>query len=207
MLSVLVVLFLLLGNEWWWRKQKAHGEINRKFVHITVGSFVAFWPFFMTWNQIRLLSLAFLVAVAVSKYLHIFKAIHSVQRPTWGEIFFAISVGAVSFITHDKWIYMAALLQMALADGLAAIVGVQYGKKQRYLVFGQVKSIVGTATFILVSVYILVAYTYLSGTPLSLAVMAGLGLVAGIIENFGVFGLDNLLVPLLVAFVLVRITH
>ncbi len=202
MLTVLIVLALLLSNEVWWRKLRAHSEINRKFIHITVGSFVAFWPFFLSWNQIRLLSLAFLVGVVISKYLHIFKAIHSVQRPTWGEIFFALAVGGVTFITQDKWIYMAALLQMALADGLAAIVGVQYGRKQRYLVFGQVKSIVGTATFVLVSVYILLSFTYASATPLGIAEIVGLAVAAGVIENFGVFGLDNLLVPVLIASVL-----
>jgi len=206
-LTLLVVFILLVCNEMWWRSQLSHTEINRKFIHITVGTFVAFWPFFLSWQQIRWMSLAFLVVVALSKYLHIFKAIHSVQRPTWGEIFFAVAVGAVTFITQNKWIFAAAVLQMALADGLAAIIGVQYGRKQRYLVFGQAKSVVGTATFILVSVYILVAFTYVSGTPLAYGTILGLSVAAGAIENFGVFGLDNLFVPVLIAYVLQQIAH
>ena len=206
-LTLLVVFVLLVCNEWWWRSQRSHTEINRKFIHITVGTFVAFWPLFLSWQQIRWLSLAFLIVVALSKYLHIFKAIHSVQRPTWGEIFFAVAVGAVTFITHDKWIFAAAVLQMALADGLAAIIGVQYGRKQSYLIFGQAKSVIGTATFIFVSVYILFAFMYISDTPLPYATIFGLAAAAGVIENFGVFGLDNLLVPVLIAFVLQQISH
>jgi len=146
--------------------------------------------------------LAFLIVVALSKYLHIFRAIHSVQRPTWGEIYFAIAVGAVTLITQNKWIYMAALLQMSLADGLAAIIGVRYGMKRHYLIFGQVKSLVGTATFIVVSILILIIFMHLSVTSLSLMAILGLASAAAVIENIGVFGLDNLLVPILIATVL-----
>lgn len=206
-LTVVSVFILLFGNELWWRKKGHHGEIGRKFVHITVGSFVAFWPFFLGWNQIRALSLAFLIVVAVSKYLHIFRAIHSVQRPTWGEVYFAIAVGAASFITQNKWIYMAALLQMSLADGLAAIIGVRYGMKRHYLVFGQVKSLAGTSTFIVISIAVLLAFMYWSAISLSLVAILGLALAAAVIENLGVFGLDNLFVPILIATVLRLISN
>ncbi len=109
--TVLVVFLLLLIGELWWRKQRLNNEFTRKFVHITVGTFVAFWPFFLSWQEIRLLSVAFLVVVGLSKYLRVFRAIHTVQRPTWGELFFALAVGAITFITHDKWIYATALFR------------------------------------------------------------------------------------------------
>ena len=105
LLTILAVLALILIGEFWWRHQRLQTEFTRKFVHITVGSFVAFWPFFLSWNEIRILSVAFLIVVAISKHLRIFRAIHSVQRPTWGELYFAVAVGAITFITNDKWIY------------------------------------------------------------------------------------------------------
>src|SRR5579871_4551335 len=147
LVAILAVLVLLGCGELWWRTTNVHSEVSRKFVHITVGSFVAFWPFLLTWNDIRALSLAFLVAVIISRRLHLLRAIHSVQRPTWGELFFAAAVGAITFITQNKWIYLGALLQMSLADGLAAVAGVRYGQGQRYVVFGHTKSFTGTATF------------------------------------------------------------
>jgi phytol kinase len=198
-LAVTVVFALLVGCELWWRKRDMHDEFSRKFVHITVGSFVAFWPFFLSWNQIRLLSLAFLVVVIVSKRLHVFRAIHSVQRPTMGEVFFALAVGGVTFITHDKYIYMAALLQMSLADGFAAVVGVRYGQTHTYKVLGHTKSLVGSATFFAISVIILLAFTHYSYLILAPYELVGLALGATIIENFGIQGLDNLLVPVAIA--------
>ncbi len=199
LLTVTVVLILLLIGEFWWRKQRLHTEFTRKFVHITVGSFVAFWPFFLSWNEIRLLSVAFLIVVGVSKYLKLFRAIHTVQRPTLGELFFAAAVGLITFITQDQWIYMAALLQMSLADGFAAVVGTRYGQRFRYVVFGHAKSLLGTLTFLITAMLILLGYSQGSGQYLTAVFIFDLSVAAAAIENLGVAGLDNLLVPVIVA--------
>ncbi len=206
LLTVLAVFGLLLVGEFWWRKQKLHGEFTRKFVHITVGSFVAFWPFFLTWNEIRLLSAAFLIGVLASKYLKIFRAIHSVQRPTWGEVYFALAVGLITFITQDQWVYAAALLQMSLADGLAAVVGTRYGQRFRYVVFGHAKSLLGTLAFLITSMLVLFGYSQGSGQYLTAIFIFDLAVAAAAIENLGVGGLDNLLVPVLVAGALTLLT-
>jgi len=203
-LTVLTVFVLLVINELWWRHREVHTEFGRKFIHVTVGGFVAFWPFILSWHQIEILSVAFFVVVVASKYLHVFQAIHSVQRPTWGELFFAIAVGSVALVTHNKWIYAAALMQMALADGLAAIIGVQYGNRLKYLVFKHPKSVAGTFTFFVVSLGILLAYSHLGGQPLTTGYMLLVAALATALENVAVWGLDNLLVPLLVAAMLVN---
>lgn len=200
-LTVLSVFLILLGSEFWWRRRITHSEFSRKFVHITVGSFVAFWPFFLSWNEIRLLSVGFLVVVGISKYFHLFRAIHSVQRPTLGELYFALAVGLMTYVTHNEWIYMAALLQMSLADGFAAVMGVRFGR-QSYLMFSHRKTLVGSLTFFVTSLAILAAYSQLAHVHLNVAFMAGAAALAAVIENFGVGGLDNLLVPLVIGLLL-----
>jgi phytol kinase len=201
--SVLAILAILVVGEAGWRLGWLKGEFGRKFVHILVGSFVAFWPFFMTWADIRLLSLAFLVVVIISEKLNVFKVVHSIQRPTFGEIYFALVVGLLTFVTRDKGIYAAALLQMSLADGFAAVIGTRYGKGNEYHIAGHVKSVVGTLTFIVTSGAIFVGYAAFStaGLPTAREVVTG---VAGavLLENFGLFGLDNLLAPLFVGYIL-----
>jgi phytol kinase len=202
--AVLAVFVLLVLSEVWWRKHELHGEFSRKFVHVSVGSFVAFWPFFLSWRQIELLSVAFLLVVLLSKWLGLFQAIHSVQRPTWGELFFAVAVGIVALITHDKWVYAAALLQMSLADGLAAVIGVHFGNRLKYLVFGHTKSVAGTLTFFAVSLVILLGFGYWSDMPLAFHYALLVSALASILENLAAFGSDNLLVPILVAVLLVN---
>ena len=200
-LTVSLVFALLVGSEWWWRRRKPRDELSRKFIHIVVGSLAAFWPFYLSWNQILVLSVGFIVAVAVSKYFNIFKAIHAVERPTWGEVYFALAVGALVFITREPWIYAVALLHMSLADGLAAVVGVTFGRDSRYKVFGHIKSVVGSLTFLTVSIALLALYSTVAA-PISFAVIVGLAAAATAIENVGVKGLDNLFVPVLVGVVL-----
>lgn len=201
-LTILTVFALLVFNEIWWRTHSKPTELSRKFIHITVGCFVAFWPFILTWNQIIFLSTAFVVVVLVSKYLHIFRAIHSVQRPTWGELFFALAVGLVAMVTHHKGVYAAALLQMSLADGLAAIVGMRYGKNNQYKVFGSTKSVVGTLTFFVISTALLLGYAQFAVNDITLMYILALAATTSLLENIGVYGLDNLLVPLFIAFAL-----
>lgn len=201
--AVCVVTFIILCiGELGWRRGWLRNEFGRKFVHILVGSFVAFWPLFLTWNQIFFLSAAFVIVVAASKYLGIFRAIHSVQRPTWGEIFFAVSVGLLALLTRDGWMYMAALLHMSLADGLAAIIGTRFGKHTTYTVLGHTKSIIGSATFFVTALIILIGYGIGTNTHISVAVLLGASFVATLLENVSTRGLDNITVPVWVAIVL-----
>lgn len=202
LIVIAVVLFLLLVNEWWWHGKK-HGELSRKFVHITVGSFVALWPVFLTWSQIELLSIVFVAAVAVSRQFNIFKAIHSVQRSTWGELYFGAAVGLIAVATHNPAIYAVALLHMSLADGLAAIVGEKYGRKSAYKIFGAKKSPIGSATFFVVSATLLAVYSAQQGPGVSLGIwLPFIAITATLLENIAVRGLDNLLIPVFIALVL-----
>jgi len=201
-LSVLAVFVVLMASELGWRHGWLQGELGRKFVHITVGSFVAFWPFFMTWSEIRLLSLAFLIVVIASDRLKIFKAIHSVQRPTFGEICFALVVGFLTLVTHSKGVYAAALLQMSLADGFAAIVGTRFGRGNTYHIFTHAKSVIGTLTFIVVSAGLLTGYALFSMHGLAWEYIVFGAVAAAAFENVAPLGLDNLVVPLFIGLLL-----
>lgn len=200
-LSVFAVFLILVASELGWRKGWLQGELGRKFVHILVGSFVAFWPFFMSWDEIRLLSLAFLIVVVISDRLKVFKAIHSAQRPTFGEICFALVVGLLTLVTHSKGIYAAALLQMSLADGFAAVVGTRFGRGNTYRIFSHAKSVVGTLTFLVISAGLLIGYSIFS-THLSVGIIVIGTLASAAVENVGLVGLDNLLVPLFIGLLL-----
>jgi phytol kinase len=195
-----IVLVLLLVNEWWWRG-RAHGEASRKFVHITVGSFVALWPLLLTWSQIEFLSIAFVAAVVVSRQFNLFKAIHSVQRPTWGELYFGAAVGLVAVSTHQPAIYAVALLHMSLADGFAAVIGEKYGRGSIYRIFGAKKSRIGTLTFLAVSITILSVFSIQQSVSLGIWLPL-IAVGATVLENIAVRGLDNITIPLYVALLL-----
>lgn len=202
-LALLAVLVLLLFAEYIARTRNVHTELTRKFVHMSVGTFVAFWPFFLSWHEIAAISLGFLIVVLLSVRYGVFRSIHAVKRSSSGEVLFAVIIGLLALISSAKWIFTAAMLHLSVADGLAAIVGILWGDSNQYKVLGKVKSVAGSGTFFGVSLLILIAYT-LFGDGLSIGFFGviGLALLATAVENIAAYGTDNVAVPLVVALVL-----
>ncbi len=200
------VAVILFASEFLWRTRLFKGaETPRKLVHILVGVFIAFWPLFMSFAWIQVVSALLFLAVYASKKHHVFRSIHSVRRPTYGELFFPLGVLIAAAFAKSGWVYMAAVLHLSLADGLAALVGVNYVKQGGYKILGQTKTVMGTATFYVTSLFIISATmlidpaSYGANVPY---VILFLPIGTTFIENFGVYGTDNLLVPVAVITIL-----
>lgn len=204
LLTVAPVFALLILTEYLWRSNKLRGESARKFIHIIVGSYVAFWPFFISFMAIQLISVAFLLVVMVSQQFDIFKAIHGVARRTWGEVLFAVGIGLVATLAKEPWVFTACILHMSVGDGLAALAGKRWGKGNSYEIDGHVKSVVGTVVFWVCSFVITGVTIYfvpaLHADIRPLLIWLPIG--AALTENIGIGGTDNVLVPLLVYAVL-----
>lgn len=201
-LAIAVVFLILIFAEYLSRYKGMHSELSRKFVHVLVGMFVAFWPFFLSWRQIQVLSLLFLVVVLVSIKLNVFRSIHAVSRNVWGEVLFAMVIGILAFIVSDRWVFAAAMLHLSLADGLAAVIGLAYGGHNSYRILGRTKSLAGSLAFFFTSLVIMIWYVSFSGDTPSAVSMLWLPVVATVAENLSGEGTDNLVIPLLVALVL-----
>ncbi len=203
--SVLIVFIILLVSEVLWKLGRLKGELARKFIHIFVGVFVAFWPFYMEFKWIRLISLAFLGVIYISRELKLFHAIEDVKRKTWGDMFFAIGIGLCAVLAPTPWIFTAAILHLSLADGLAAIVGERFGAQNRYKIFGQVKSVAGTLSYWLISLGIM-TFTVGAGligfNQMVWLLILGLPVSAALLENVSPRGTDNIIVPLFVTITL-----
>lgn len=197
-----VTFCILVGAEYLSRSKQIHAELTRKLVHVAVGTFVAFWPFFLSWREIQFLSLAFFVVVSLSIKFNIFSSIHAVKRSITGELLFAVVIGLLALIVTDKWVFMAAMLHLSLADGLAAIVGLGWGQGNSYKVMGRVKSIAGSLAFLVTSIFILGVYAIFSASGTSFATYLWLPIVAVGTENLAIQGTDNLVMPLVIALVL-----
>ncbi|HSX33223.1 MAG TPA: hypothetical protein VLF91_02705 [Candidatus Saccharimonadales bacterium] len=202
-LAIAVVFLILVFAEYLSRYKGVHTELTRKIVHILVGVFVAFWPFFLSWGTIQGISLAFLAVVLLSIKLNVFAAIHAVSRNKIGEVLFAVVIGLLAFITTTKWVFTAAMLHLSLADGLAAIVGLGWAQEHNsYRIMGRTKSIPGSLAFFFTSAFIMLCYAAFSGAKYDGTTLVGLPVAATIAENIAGEGVDNIAVPLLVALVL-----
>lgn len=201
-IALVGVCSLIVIGEYLRRVHLFQAEVTRKFIHITVATFAASWPFFMEWNQIFLMSVLMLVGIGLSRFLHLFPAIHGVSRRTVGELFFAISIGLAAVLSQNEWAFAAAMLVMGLADGFAALVGTLIDDTHRYKILGHFKSREGTITFFVISLIVLSICVAMGDLQVSLAEILLIALATTIIENVSVSGTDNLFVPLVVVVLL-----
>ncbi len=197
LISVVVISILLVVNELLWRNFKYREEYHRKIIHILVGVFVAFWPLYLSWNDIRVISIFFIIGVLVSKKIQVFGSLHSVDRTTFGMVFFALIIGLLTFMTNNDWLYAVAIMQMAIADGLAALIGTRFGANSSYRVFGVTKSLVGNLTCFASSMAIIFIGSAIGGVYIAWYIAVVTALVITITEGLAIFGLDNLLLPVI----------
>jgi phytol kinase len=205
MIALLIVALSLVGvGVLLWigeqlRKRRYHPEITRKFVHITVATFAATWPFYMSWTHIELMSILLFIGVLVSRRYGYFKAVSGNRTSSWGELFFAMSIGFTALLSQDAWVFTAAMLSLGIADGMAAVVGTLFGGGHQYKVLGHTKTRAGTITFWVIIFFVVWICGVLKGPHDSWTTIIWLPVLVTIAENLGVSGLDNILIPFLVA--------
>lgn len=207
LLAAAGIAAILVISEIAWKKSHIYDELARKFVHITSGVFIAFLPFWVDYFWIMILAVGFVAANIINRYTNYFHAIHAVKRKSWGDVLFGVGVFAVAWFEPSAWLFAAAMLQVSVADGLAAIAGVTYGRKHgRYYLFTQPKSIIGSSVFLISSALILMGLFVFDpyfAEPVRLwPVLIMLPMLLVCLENLAVFGADNLVLPLATLYIL-----
>ena len=202
-----VVGLLLLLSEILWRKKVIAGEFGRKILHMSLGMFIASWPYFMSMNLIVLIATAATLTLMLSKKFTLFHAIHDVSRTTYGEILYPISIIIIALLADANWIFAMAILFVAIPDGMAALAGKKWGtKRTKMKIWNNDKTIIGTCTYIVFAYLVIGVGLIIGGRDSILAnstrCIVLLPLFAGFFEAVSPYGLDNVTVPLLVVLTL-----
>ncbi|MBX4197512.1 hypothetical protein KW801_03080 [Candidatus Saccharibacteria bacterium] len=197
----LLVIAELLG-----KYRVLRGEYHRKFLHIAAGSFIAFWPWLISWRAIEVIGLVMLVVMIANRYLAFLNYRGRIGRATYGDIFLALAIFLAASLTHNKVFFALAILEVALADGLAAVAGISYGKYWGYKVFKHKKTVIGSMVFWIATLCIFGAGLLPAHDSISFAsyflILLLIPPAFTLAENLSVFGLDNLVIPLLTIAVL-----
>ncbi|GGA31735.1 hypothetical protein CYANOKiyG1_48480 [Okeania sp. KiyG1] len=183
------------------RFAKVDPEISRKVVHIGTGNVIllAWWLQIPAWVGIMAGILSAAIAL-ISYRLPILPSVNSVGRKSLGTFFYAVSIGILIgcfwFIEQPQYAALGILI-MAWGDGLAAVIGQNFGKHP-YQVWGMKKSWEGSLTMCLVS-YIICSLILLAvqgniWQTWVVAIPVALGATA--LETLSKIGIDNLTVPL-----------
>jgi phytol kinase len=195
---------------------RPHPEVVRKLMHVGMGlTVLAFpWLFDAVWPVLLVIVLS-LVLLAAVRFVSGLQArlgsvLGGVARQSLGEFYFAISVAALFVLSrgrpYENILYCVPLLVLALADAVAALIGVTYGHSQYVTVDGN-KSAEGSTAFFLAA-FFSVHVPLLLATDVGRAETLLIGLVVGFLimlfEAIAWRGLDNLFIPL-VCFLVLKI--
>ncbi len=203
--SVLLVgvylALLITGAELLNRFSHQPGEITRKIVHIGSGQVLLFawWLNIPGWVAVGAGFVAACIAL-LSYYLPILPSLESVGRRSFGTFFYALSISLLAgyfFPRHSPEFAALGIMVMAWGDGLAALVGQNFGKHP-YTFAGMKKSWEGSLAMLAVSfVLTLLILVPVLGWSYPLVVIAILvAITATLLETVSSFGVDNITVPL-----------
>lgn len=197
-LSLLVAAVVIGIGEIVRRSYKLDNEISRKLVHMTHGALVAYWPFVIGYELVIVLEILFIFAVFAVHELHWFPWLWRVGRRSWGQYTFPVGVIIAALIANSPWVFLVAVLELGLADAVAALMGKRFGRGNTYKMLSQKKSVVGSLAFFLVSLLVIIGvivYSPLDPARATIITAVWLSFLLTATENLGVYGSDNLLIP------------
>lgn len=194
------VLALLIAGELLKQKKILRGDLQRQFLHIGIGSFIAFWPWLMNLSTIAAIGI-FMLAVVILNYRFKLVDLYSgVNRQTYGDVFYALAIIFAALVADEEIFFTLAILTMAIGDGLANILGQRYGMQWRYKVFGHTKTVYGSMVIWFTALCVLAVGMLFANELIDYSKYALILLVVPpvlvVIENAAVWGVDNFLVAL-----------
>lgn len=195
--TVLGIGFVVLAlSELTRRRLHVPNEDARKTYHIVHALIVGAAPFLISYNALIVLELLLLAVMILVRRFKLFTWLYQVGRLSWGEYFGVAGVVLIALLRPNKWVFLAAMLHLGIADAAAALIGKRYGHNNQFLVFGQIKSLQGSLAFFVASlvIMVLVIVTSESGNG-NLLLIAVLPMLITLAEMASPFGTDNFVIP------------
>lgn len=198
----LVYIFAVIGVAEGLRRARGYdSSFTRKVIHISVGMlswalpflFDSPWPFVLA-------CLAFAVLNLLDWRYGFFASMASRHRNNLGTVYFPLAAAIVAIIFWDQPpLMVAALMPLTWGDGMAPVIGANYGRRT-YSVHTSTRTLEGSAAFFVAGfIFTWLALWLMPGSPVvtplqavlpSLIIMA----VTTVIEAVSIWGLDNLTV-------------
>ena len=180
-------------------------ELKRKSFHVCVGLASLSFPLVLNepWKAMTAMALAvaWMTAVRILPCLqrHFGSVLQDCDRKSMGEVYFALSIGALILLTPDSpLLYIIPVMILTLADAAAAIIG-RLISSQPLTGILRGKSVAGCTAFFIVAAIICVAmltiYTDLPAWQITIAALV-VATATCLAEAVSRRGLDNLAIPL-----------
>lgn len=201
----IVSLVIFMVGERIRRQRGETNEVSRKMVHMIHGTVISVIPFIFGYWLVYIIEALFLLSVSEAYKLKMFRWLWRVGRKSWGEYAYPLGVVTAAFFANSLWVFLASVLVLTFADSAAALIGKKYGRRGIYTVLDQKKSILGSLAFAVTAFSIVGAVAVFSPVQFTVTgweVIAAVALMLTFVENLGVYGVDNFLIPVASVFLL-----
>ena len=176
-------------------------ETVRKIIHIGIGPLIPLAKF-LDIDQSSALYFTGLVSLLtlINYQSKLFPTIEDVDRKSFGTLFYCLSLFILIYIfwNKDPTSLIAGFFIMTFGDGFAGLIGKNFKSKSWFL-FNQRKSLFGTMTMFITSLIVIFGLSYFQKYSFNINIFT-IALISTIIEQFSIFGIDNLIVPIAAAF-------
>jgi len=172
-------------------------EIVRKIIHIGIGPLIPISQFLKINQNSALIFTGIVSLMVFINYTYkLFPTIEDVERKSYGTLFYCLSLFILIYLFWDKDPYalISGFFIMTFGDGLAGLIGKSFNSKS-WIFFKQKKSFFGTMTMFLTSLIVVFSIGYAQQSNLNLNYFT-VAFLATLLEQFSVFGIDNLIVPI-----------
>ncbi len=198
------------------RRFQPDAETVRKIFHVAMGLCALAFPFLIVdvWLGFVIAAMAILVLLAIRTFAVLQKRFGtvcgSVQRRSYGEIYFAAGIAILFGLSHDNFLlYAISVLVLTFADAAAALIGVHWGKHFYRSIGGQ-KSWEGSFSFFVIATACIYAPLLMAsnlGAAAKFLIAVTISLLLTLIEALSWRGVDNLFLPLGAHFFLTDFLH
>jgi len=177
-------------------------EAARKLTHVA-GGVACLVVHVLVRSPLTVLALAVVMACALTagERMGVLTCLCGVGRRGLGAPVFAAAVPVLFAVTGGRrWVYVCAVLVLAVSDSAAAVVGRRYGA-HAFSAFGSRKTLEGSTAFLFSAAVIVFASLRFGAEAATDVAMAGavvVALMATVLEAVSANGVDNAAVPLFV---------
>ncbi len=199
---ILIYIFIIFLISIIYKRFKPNNkELLRKIIHIGIGPLI---PFAKILDIDQNSALYFTGLVSTLTFINyqskLFPTIEDIDRKSYGTLFYCISLFILIYLYWDKdpTSLIAGFFIMTFGDGFAGLIGKNLRSKS-WTLFNQKKSFYGTMTMYITSLIIVFVLSYYQQYSFNLNLFT-IAFISTFLEQFSIFGIDNLIVPIAAAF-------
>lgn len=190
-LFIILSFCLLATVEVLKRKSFVSNDLSRRLAHIGAGIINIAAPLFVSHITIIVVNVLFAGLLLAGRNTNHFSSIQTTSRKTYGDVYFPLGIiaAAIVILPENVAAFQYGVAIMGVSDALAGFIGERWGQA-KVMILGNPKTLIGALVFYISSLVITLFFA-----PQLLPIVFLLPLILTAVEFVLVYGLDNLLLP------------